>query len=194
MAKSENGKKKKRGEAKREAVRKRATEADVAERMDEVRGAYIGPVERDEALQTISSQIGAEVLVEWPSKGFAGGDLRRGSGMSWDVGGEDSRVFVFSKDQGAPLAGGHLYSDCIVLDLSPRELELVNGDVVPAWTAARYTDGLDIHFYGGAVVRLVFRQSTLTETDSGDAVPGMTSETSVTARGHEDDLGRRSRD
>jgi len=76
------GKKKRRREAEREAA-----EAYASERLEEARGPYIGPVDRDEALTAIRGHMTGPVLIDYPERGFAGGETRHVSGWQRELGG-----------------------------------------------------------------------------------------------------------
>jgi hypothetical protein len=174
------GKKKRKREAEREAA-----EAYDAEQLEEARGPYIGPVERDEALAAIRRHRTGPVVILYPERGFAGGEWRLASGWQNELGGiaalpdepintpleprdepieepSGSGIFAFSPQQSIPLVTGVAYEEAFVLDLSGEE-----------WTAERYTDGLDVRFKDDLIVRLVFWHEAYHVTEGGEVVPGL---------------------
>jgi hypothetical protein len=89
----------------------------------EQRGVYIGPVDRDEALEAIRAHHAGPLPIDYPERGFIGGDIRRAKGWMSEVGLESddsdhTDEFAFYPDEGeVPLGTGMLYRDALVLDL-----------------------------------------------------------------------------
>jgi hypothetical protein len=170
-----------------------AAEAYAAERLEEARGPYIGPVDRDEAFRAIRAHTTGPVLIDYPERGFAGGERRRVSGRQHELGNlvglPDEGAVIDDPD--APLEpldepvedppGGEAFA--FIPEPKPH-IPLSMGGVAYAdafvldlsgegWTAERYTDGLDLRFREDCLVRLVFWHSTYHVTESGDVVAGM---------------------